>query len=96
MSMGKKQFIELANTVRVADFRLSFKDEKDYWHVVGLIADFCRSRNSAFKRDRWLGYIKGECGPGGGGERGTVKTAKPKTVRAVGMTEIMVEDHELA
>ena len=67
MSMGKKQFIELANTVRVADFRLSFKDEKDYWHVVGLIADFCRSRNSAFKRDRWLGYIKGECGPGGGG-----------------------------
>jgi hypothetical protein len=30
------------------------------------IADFCASQNANFNRERWLAYIKGECGPNGG------------------------------
>jgi hypothetical protein len=30
------------------------------------LADFCASQNSRFDRERWLGYIAGECGPNGG------------------------------
>ena len=30
------------------------------------LGDFCKARNSNFNRERWRGYIAGECGPGGG------------------------------
>lgn len=34
--------------------------------VADELADFCRSQNGRFDRERWLGYINGECGPNGG------------------------------
>lgn len=34
--------------------------------IVDLLADFCRSQNPQFNRERWLAYIAGECGPNGG------------------------------
>ena len=37
--------------------------------VAAEIADFCRSQNPRFNRDRWLDYIAGECGPNGGAVR---------------------------
>ena len=29
------------------------------------LADFCKSQNYRFDRERWLVYIAGECGPNG-------------------------------
>jgi hypothetical protein len=34
--------------------------------MISALADFCQSQNSRFDRERWLAYIYGECGPGGG------------------------------
>lgn len=34
--------------------------------VASELADFCKSQNGAFDRDRWLGYIDGTNGPNGG------------------------------
>lgn len=30
------------------------------------VADFLQRVNPSFNRARWIGYIKGECGPNGG------------------------------
>ena len=30
------------------------------------LADFCKSQNGMFNRERWMSYIAGECGPNGG------------------------------
>jgi hypothetical protein len=30
------------------------------------LADYCKSQNGAFNRERWMAYINGECGPNGG------------------------------
>ena len=66
--MTKKHFIELADTMREAlDHRLLKYlglDQKDF--LLSSLADFCQSQNPRFDRDRWLGYIAGTCGPGGG------------------------------
>ncbi len=34
--------------------------------AVALLADFCAKANPNFKRERWLDYIAGRCGPNGG------------------------------
>lgn len=34
--------------------------------VANELADFCKSQNGRFDRERWLGYIAGENGPNGG------------------------------
>ena len=70
MSMSKKDFIALADTLRAV--RASYAPN---WnpnlfracddHVTAL-ADFCQRQNPAFNRDRWLDYIAGKCGPSGG------------------------------
>jgi hypothetical protein len=54
MGMSKKDFIALANSVRHNDFTDAQLD---------VLARFCSGQNYAFKRERWLSYIKGECGP---------------------------------
>ena len=37
------------------------------WDIMrDALADFCQAQNSNFKRDRWIDYINGECGPNGG------------------------------
>jgi hypothetical protein len=60
--MTKKDFIALADAIK-----------HDLWpyectsrQVVECLATFCHSRNPRFNRNRWLGYIRGECGPNGG------------------------------
>jgi hypothetical protein len=57
--MSKKNFIQLANHIRTAS--VPFTKEH-----LELLADFCRSQNPRFMRERWLGYIRGECGSNGG------------------------------
>ena len=64
--MRKKHFIALADYIR----------QYNCWHLTGetpftdvqieLLARFCKSQSSAFNRERWLGYIRGENGPNGG------------------------------
>lgn len=68
MSMSKKDFIALADAIKENNrfdgpgtLRGMFSDEQ-----LNVLADFCQSQNSNFKRDRWLSYIAGECGPNGG------------------------------
>lgn len=34
--------------------------------VLNILTQFCKSQNPAFKREWWIGYVRGECGPGGG------------------------------
>jgi hypothetical protein len=62
--MSKKDFIALADAIREHN-RIYIGSEFSAGQLYTL-ADFCQSQNSNFKRDRWLGYIVGECGPNGG------------------------------
>ena len=60
--MSKKDFIALADYIRsVAGTPQAFSSLQ-----VEMLAGFCKTRNSAFNRERWLAYIAGECGPNGG------------------------------
>lgn len=70
--MSKKDFIALADLMRDIKPRVESTEQFDdgrmaQWKdTVDAMADFCRAQNGAFKRDRWLSYIAGECGPNGG------------------------------
>ena len=62
----------LADVIREANEakRADWNDDR-FDHVAILyLADFCASQNPAFNRARWLAYIAGECGPGGGKVKG--------------------------
>jgi hypothetical protein len=63
MSMSKQDFIALADVIREANL---LNADTFYSDSIALLASFCQQQNSAFKRDRWLAYIAGECGPNGG------------------------------
>jgi hypothetical protein len=79
-AMSKKHFIALAdvlrrlkpedpNTVSPTDsvgYDIARFQTAQWERTVRDLADFCQSQNAQFKRDRWLGYIRGECGPNGG------------------------------
>jgi hypothetical protein len=73
--MSKRDFIALADAIRehnriVQNFGKNIlgyvAPEKFTSAHLEMLADFCQSQNSNFKRDRWLSYIAGECGPNGG------------------------------
>lgn len=60
--MFKKHFIALAEYIR---------DSKPYCEPftqaqIEHLANFCHAQNSDFKRERWIGYIRGENGKNGG------------------------------
>ena len=67
MSMSKKDFIALADCIRAHQYRAQ-QEQASPIHddVLETLANFCFTRNHAFKRDRWLGYIAGKNGPCGG------------------------------
>jgi hypothetical protein len=67
--MSKKHFIALADCVR-ANGNV-FSDA-----AIVALADFCAAQNSNFKRERFLNYIAGTCGPCGG-----AVAARPASVR---------------
>lgn len=66
--MSKKHFIKLADYIRDTSGYCEPFTRAQIEHL----ANFCHSTNPAFKVDRWMAYIKGECGPNGG----TVKPTK--------------------
>jgi hypothetical protein len=65
MSMSKRNFINLADAIRT----LITSDDGssvEMAAVIETLADFCQSQNPNFKRERWLDYVAGNCGPNGG------------------------------
>ena len=63
MGMSKKDFIALADVVRI-HLEQPASPFGDGW--VDMLANFCANRNPRFNRKRWLCYIRGENGPSGG------------------------------
>lgn len=61
--MSKKHFIALADAIRMHN---KYSEDKFTESQLIALAEFCRDQNSNFKRDRWLDYIAGNCGPNGG------------------------------
>ena len=67
--MAKQHFIALADSIRAHNAQLAhITNARDTFtdSQLSALADFCASVNPAFKRDRWLSYIAGECGKNGG------------------------------
>jgi len=65
--MSKKDFIALADAIKEHNaYHKSRPDCQFGLYHMDSLANFCQSQNSNFKRDRWLAYIAGECGPNGG------------------------------
>lgn len=66
--MTKKDFIALADHLRsdllAVDGHL--QSTVTIQAVIESMADFCQQQNGRFKRERWLDYIAGKCGPNGG------------------------------
>ena len=66
--MSKKHFIALADDIRIQN--AAAKHNSNYTAFTEdqlvMLAEFCRSTNPRFMRERWLSYIAGECGPNGG------------------------------
>ena len=66
--MSKKDFIALANAIRdyqEAKYRNGESETKAPF-LLDVLADFCATQNPNFKRQRWLDYVAGRCGPSGG------------------------------
>ena len=56
--MAKKELIALADYLRdTCGYCHPFTKEQ-----IAHLATFCHASNPRFKRERWLGYIAGECG----------------------------------
>jgi hypothetical protein len=64
--MSKKHFIELANVIIQSGPADRSANGAFSQAAIFALADFCKSQNPNFNRDRWLGYIAGENGPSGG------------------------------
>ena len=86
--MTKKHFIAMADEIRRHN---EHADPEGYTTSlpfsrgqIDVLADFCRSQNSNFNRDRWLDYIAGNCGPNGG----TIKTMRPPAPAAPASTPL--------
>ncbi len=68
--MTKRHFVALADWIREHDRLAKFNGETVFTaDQVAALAHFCASENPRFKRERWLDYIAGECGPNGGSVR---------------------------
>jgi len=67
VGMSKKQFVALADSIREHNRLAQFNGESVFTlDQLAALARFCASVNPRFKRERWLDYIAGRCGPNGG------------------------------
>ena len=68
MSMTKKDFVALADALRAERPGENWDPNKRVqWDLdCQAVAHCCGAQNPRFDRDRWLAYLKGECGPNGG------------------------------
>ena len=70
--MSKQDFIALADIIRdynngafPAGSNIVSPVQFTHTQILAL-AEFCKRQNYAFKKERWIDYIAGECGPSGG------------------------------
>ncbi len=63
--MTKKDFIALADAIREHNAGPEDRGDFDDGHL-DTLERFCCNNNPRFNRERWLGYIRGDCGPNGG------------------------------
>ena len=66
MSMTKKDFIALADDLKSYNRKMEGTGEEFSRIQIDFLADCLKAQNSAFNRERWLGYIAGTCGKNGG------------------------------
>ena len=66
--MTKKDFIALADMVKEHnELQRGTANPIIFGPLhINTLANFCRSQNPNFKRERWIAYLNGECGPNGG------------------------------
>jgi hypothetical protein len=69
--MTKQHFIELADVIRAANTDHTDGNTGETaihftGYAINALADFCKSQNPNFNRQRWLDYIEGKCGQNGG------------------------------
>ena len=65
--MTRKLFVALADSIREHNRLAKFNGETAFTDdQLASLARFCASENPRFKRERWLDYIAGRCGPNGG------------------------------
>jgi hypothetical protein len=65
--MTKKHFVALADSIREHNRVARFNGENAFTQEqLAALARFRASQNPRFKRERWLNYIAGDCGPNGG------------------------------
>ena len=63
--MTKKDVVALADAIRAHNAQLScISNARDTFtdSQLTILADFCALQNPNFKRERWLGYVAGNCG----------------------------------
>jgi hypothetical protein len=61
--MSKKDFIALADSIIRHN---KYNDDKFTDNQIRTICSFCSDQNIRFNRERFIDYIKGDCGPNGG------------------------------
>jgi len=70
VGQDKKDFISLADTIRehnrVEQVAMGVSGQFFSEDHLQTLADFCKSQNPSFDREKWLGYINGDNGPNGG------------------------------
>ena len=69
MSMTKKDFIALADTIRnFNELHENGSETANHFDTqqLAVLAAHFKANYPAFNRDRWLDYIAGKCGPNGG------------------------------
>ena len=65
--MTRKDFVALADSIREHNRLANLNGENAFTvDQLAALARFCASENPRFKRERWLDYIAGQCGPNGG------------------------------
>lgn len=67
--MTKKHFIALADAIRHHNKYGPSMQPFNSWHLETL-AKALQSMNPRFNPNRWIGYVKGLCGPNGGPANG--------------------------
>jgi hypothetical protein len=68
--MTKKNFVALADSIREHNRLAKVNGENAFTDdQLAALARFCAAESPRFKRERWLSYVAGECGPNGGRAR---------------------------
>ena len=70
--MTKKHFIALADMIKKHNTSGMAGGRPFYSDHINALCDFCEEQNPMFNRERFKGYINGDCGRNGGKVKQTV------------------------